>query len=64
LARIEEATRSLAEAMMAASVKIKVTMARPATTNARTAAPKPPTLSDALARPARIGPVQPKPASM
>lgn len=63
LARMVAAMRAFADAMTTASVNIRPTMASAAMAKATIAAEKPPTLSDSAARPARIGPVQPKPAS-
>jgi hypothetical protein len=55
------ASRSWAKATVSAETEANRAMANPATTNAVTAAEVPPTLSACPARPARIGPVHPKP---
>ncbi len=60
---IRATVRSSALATVNAAMKINPTSTMAATTKAVNAAPKPPIVRAYPARPARIGPVQPKPAS-
>lgn len=60
-ARIRSVTASWATATVVVAANASPTITAAATANATRAAENPPTVSDCPARPARIGPVHPKP---